>query len=87
MENKIQNYAWGSSSSIHELFGFENESQQPQAEVWMGTHPKGCSMVIFDQHPMPLSKLINSNKSAVQTHYNYSTLIIPVCPTVFLTAI
>lgn len=64
MENKIQNYAWGSSSSIHELFGFENESQQPQAEVWMGTHPKGCSMVIFDQHPMPLSELINSNKSA-----------------------
>ncbi|WP_023602734.1 mannose-6-phosphate isomerase, class I [Aliivibrio logei] len=64
MENKIQNYAWGSTSSIHELFGFENESQQPQAEVWMGTHPQGCSMVTFDQHPMPLSELINSNKSA-----------------------
>ena len=64
MENKIQNYAWGSRSSIHELFGFENESQQPQAEVWMGTHPKGCSMVTFDQHSMLLSELINSNKSA-----------------------
>ena len=64
MENKIQNYAWGSTSSIHDLFGFENESQQPQAEVWMGTHPKGCSMVTFDKHLIPLSELINSNKSA-----------------------
>ncbi len=64
MENKIQNYAWGSTSSIHDLFGFENKSLQPQAEVWMGTHPKGCSMVTFDQHLMPLSELININKSA-----------------------
>lgn len=64
MENQIQNYAWGSTSSIHELFGFENESQQPQAEVWMGTHPKGCSMVMFDKHLIPLSELINTNKSA-----------------------
>lgn len=64
MKNQIQNYAWGSTSSIHDLFGFENESLQPQAEVWMGTHPKGCSMVTFDQHTMPLSELINTNKSA-----------------------
>lgn len=64
MENKIQTYAWGSTSSIHDLFGFENESQQPQSEVWMGTHPKGCSMVTFDKHLIPLSELINSNKSA-----------------------
>lgn len=64
MENKIQNYAWGSTSSIHDLFGFENESQQPQAEVWMGTHPKGCSIVTLDQHSLLLSELINSNKPA-----------------------
>lgn len=64
MENKIQNYAWGSTSSIHDLFGFENESQQPQAEVWMGTHPKGCSIVTLNQHSLLLSELINSNKPA-----------------------
>ncbi|MCG9639372.1 mannose-6-phosphate isomerase, class I [Vibrio sp. Isolate34] len=64
MENTIQNYAWGSISSIRELFGFKNESQEPQAEVWMGVHPKGCSMVKLDQHLVPLSELINKNKPA-----------------------
>ncbi|OBT19741.1 mannose-6-phosphate isomerase, class I [Vibrio tasmaniensis] len=64
MENTIQNYAWGSISSIRELFGFKNESQEPQAEVWMGAHPKGCSMVKLDQHLVPLSELINKNKPA-----------------------
>ncbi|MFL7048612.1 mannose-6-phosphate isomerase, class I [Vibrio cyclitrophicus] len=64
MVNTIQNYAWGSISSIRELFGFKNESQQPQAEVWMGVHPKGCSMVMFDQNPLSLSDLINKDRSA-----------------------
>ena len=64
MKNTIQNYAWGSISSIRELFGFKNESQQPQAEVWMGAHPKGCSMVMFDQNPLSLSDLINKDRSA-----------------------
>ncbi|MEF1302946.1 mannose-6-phosphate isomerase, partial [Vibrio owensii] len=45
MDNKIQNYDWGSRTAIHDLFGFVNEAQQPQAEVWMGTHPNGCSIV------------------------------------------
>ncbi|WP_038877349.1 mannose-6-phosphate isomerase, class I [Vibrio jasicida] len=45
MDNKIQNYDWGSRTAIHDLFGFANEAQQPQAEVWMGTHPNGCSIV------------------------------------------
>lgn len=45
MDNKIQNYDWGSRTAIQDLFGFANEAQQPQAEVWMGTHPNGCSIV------------------------------------------
>ncbi|MEL7440622.1 MAG: mannose-6-phosphate isomerase, partial [Pseudomonadota bacterium] len=32
MDNKIQNYDWGSRTAIHDLFGFANEAQQPQAE-------------------------------------------------------
>ncbi|MCL9776542.1 mannose-6-phosphate isomerase, class I [Vibrio methylphosphonaticus] len=64
MQNTIQNYAWGSISSMRELFGFKNELQEPQAEVWMGSHPKGCSMVTVDQHLIYLSELINKNKSA-----------------------
>ncbi|MCW0469668.1 hypothetical protein OH492_13860 [Vibrio chagasii] len=45
MENTIQNYAWGSISSIRELFGFKNESQRAASGSLMGAHPKGCSMV------------------------------------------
>ncbi|WP_282176261.1 mannose-6-phosphate isomerase, class I [Vibrio nereis] len=64
MKNKIQNYAWGSASSMHDLFGFCNENNQPQAEVWMGTHPNGCSSVCVEQYSMALSDLINIDMSA-----------------------
>ncbi|EGQ7914253.1 TPA: mannose-6-phosphate isomerase, class I [Vibrio parahaemolyticus] len=64
MKNKIQNYAWGSTSSIHDLFGFSNETNEPQAEVWMGTHPNGCSEVQIEQNMLPLSELIKQNQPA-----------------------
>ncbi|MBM7036515.1 mannose-6-phosphate isomerase, class I [Vibrio ulleungensis] len=43
LNNVIQNYAWGSKSSMHDLFGYSNDDNQPQAELWMGAHPNGCS--------------------------------------------
>ncbi|UJF17878.1 mannose-6-phosphate isomerase, class I [Vibrio sp. SS-MA-C1-2] len=43
LDNIIQNYAWGSTTSINELFGIENSDNLPQAEIWMGAHPGGCS--------------------------------------------
>lgn len=43
LKNKIQNYAWGSKTSISELFGIENPYDEPQAEIWMGAHSGGCS--------------------------------------------
>ncbi|MDF2154527.1 mannose-6-phosphate isomerase, class I [Vibrio sp. CAU 1672] len=64
MDNKIQNYAWGSPSSIRELFGFANDTNQPQAEVWMGTHPNGCSNVNLGQQAVSLSELISKDQSA-----------------------
>lgn len=64
MGNKIQNYDWGSRTAIHDLFGFANETQQPQAEVWMGTHPNGCSMVKQGNINVPLSDLIKQDSSA-----------------------
>ena len=64
MGNKIQNYDWGSRTAIHDLFGFANETQQPQAEVWMGTHPNGCSMVKQGNINVPLSELIKQDSSA-----------------------
>ncbi len=69
MDNKIQNYDWGSRTAIHDLFGFANEAQQPQAEVWMGTHPNGCSIVKQESTAasstmVSLSELIKQDPSA-----------------------
>lgn len=64
MDNKIQNYGWGSRTAIHDLFGFANEAQQPQAEVWMGTHPNGCSIVKQGSTNVSLSELIKQDPPA-----------------------
>ncbi|MDW3056457.1 mannose-6-phosphate isomerase, class I [Vibrio sp. 1978] len=45
LNNVVQNYAWGSMSSLNHLFGIENPKDEPQAELWMGAHPNGCSMI------------------------------------------
>lgn len=46
--NSVQNYAWGSKTALTELYGMENPSSQPMAELWMGAHPKSpvhvCTM-------------------------------------------
>ncbi|MDO6501244.1 hypothetical protein Q4573_24395, partial [Photobacterium sanguinicancri] len=41
MTNVIQHSAWGSISSINQLFAIKNPSGEPQAEVWMGAHSIG----------------------------------------------
>ncbi|OLQ93024.1 mannose-6-phosphate isomerase, class I [Vibrio panuliri] len=45
LDNVIQNYVWGSKTAMGELFGITNPDNQPQAEIWMGAHPNGCSKV------------------------------------------
>ncbi len=58
LQNPIQNYAWGSTTSLTELFGIANDQNEPQAEVWMGAHPNGCSLVKKDGSLVLLSELI-----------------------------
>lgn len=45
LDNVIQNYVWGSKTEIVDLFGIANPHNLPEAEIWMGTHPNGCSKV------------------------------------------
>ncbi len=47
MDNPIQNYAWGSLTAIAELTGRNEPSEQPQAEIWMGAHPKAPSRIRY----------------------------------------
>ena len=45
LKNPIQEYAWGSRRAIAELLGNRVPSEGPQAELWMGAHPKAPSLV------------------------------------------
>ncbi|GAL38185.1 mannose-6-phosphate isomerase [Vibrio maritimus] len=65
MENVIQSYPWGSKSSLSELFNIANTNREPQAELWMGSHPNGCSMVGFNSEQRDLASVIDFNSSAM----------------------
>ncbi len=45
LHNQIQAFAWGSQSYLPCLLGYENPQQKPQAELWMGVHPRAESCV------------------------------------------
>ncbi|CAB5155271.1 Mannose-6-phosphate isomerase (EC [Olavius algarvensis associated proteobacterium Delta 3] len=60
MRNTIQEYAWGSHTAIAELLGQPVPSDRPQAEMWMGAHPKAPSMVFKDGDWHPLNGLIST---------------------------
>ena len=50
----VQNYDWGSLTAIPEFLG-EPPSGQPVAELWLGTHPLGTSMIATSDGPQLLS--------------------------------
>jgi mannose-6-phosphate isomerase len=59
LDNVIQPYAWGSKTAIAQMIGQPNPAGQPQAELWLGTHPKGPSMVVAGDARVPLQQLID----------------------------
>ncbi|EIT7026121.1 mannose-6-phosphate isomerase, class I [Vibrio vulnificus] len=65
LDNPVKNYEWGSKTAIQSLFGIDNPSGEPQAEIWMGAHPNGCSTVSIDGESVLLSKLIQSNQEGI----------------------
>lgn len=62
--NSLQNYAWGSTTALTELYGFSNPSQLPMAELWMGAHPKSPSQIIVDGKPRSLRDVIDADPPA-----------------------
>jgi len=48
LKNSMQEYAWGSRTAIPELLGQSVPADKPQAELWMGAHPKAPSQVLAD---------------------------------------
>ena len=59
MKNTIQTYAWGSHTAVTDLFGIPNPSAKPQAELWMGAHPKAPSMIWLQGRWQALDLLIS----------------------------
>ncbi|MCH7371254.1 mannose-6-phosphate isomerase, class I [Aeromonas sp. MR16] len=65
MHNPIQGYDWGSHDALTRLFGIPNPDDKPQAELWMGAHPNGCSEVSVAGSTQKLSILIEAAPAAV----------------------
>lgn len=65
LENKIQNYAWGSCTAIPELLGIEPDANIPCAELWMGAHPKAPSMVLLGDRKASLLDLVKEDPIAI----------------------
>ncbi|WP_429151067.1 mannose-6-phosphate isomerase, class I [Aeromonas veronii] len=64
MQNPIQGYDWGSHDSLTTLFGIPNPQGKPQAELWMGAHPNGCSEVTLAGSVQKLSSVIDRAPAA-----------------------
>lgn len=58
LDNQVLPYAWGSRTRIAELLGQASPAAEPQAELWMGAHPKAPSKVRLGGEEKPLDRLI-----------------------------
>src|SRR3954462_14462123 len=45
LTNAVRHYPWGSRTVIPEFLGEETPTDLPYAELWMGAHPAGPSML------------------------------------------
>ncbi len=61
LKNTIQEYAWGSYTAIPDLLGYDSPAASPQAELWMGAHPKAPSLVKCNDRWISLLELIEQN--------------------------
>lgn len=65
MRNPILEYAWGSRTYIPGMMGLTSPAQKPQAELWMGAHPKAPSEVRIDGQWVVLPEAIEQNPSEI----------------------
>jgi len=68
LKNPIQDYAWGSKFAIADFAGREVPSPRPEAELWMGAHPKAPSRVLWEGAEVPLNDLIARCPEEILSH-------------------
>ncbi|MBI5894728.1 MAG: mannose-6-phosphate isomerase, class I [Desulfobacterales bacterium] len=61
LQNTIQPYAWGSHTAIAQLLGQATPSEHPQAELWMGAHPKASSKIWYQGRWQGLDDLLRQD--------------------------
>ena len=65
LDNPILNYAWGSRTAIAELLGRPTPSPQPEAELWIGAHPKAPSRIAEPKGQGTLDRVIQDDPIAL----------------------
>jgi mannose-6-phosphate isomerase len=65
LKNTVQEYAWGSYTAIPELLGNDSPASVPQAELWMGAHPKAPSMTTFNGKQLSLLELVEKHPNEI----------------------
>jgi mannose-6-phosphate isomerase len=65
LKNSIQDYDWGSKTAIPEILGQAGPAEKPQAELWMGAHPKAPSQVYCEGLWRSLFEVIAENPHEV----------------------
>jgi mannose-6-phosphate isomerase len=65
LDNPIQDYAWGSRTAIAAFLGRPNVENRPEAELWLGAHPKAPSRALEGSVSRPLDELIRSAPAAM----------------------
>jgi mannose-6-phosphate isomerase len=65
LRNPIREYAWGSHTALAELTGRPSPTERPEAELWIGAHPKAASEVRTEEGWVPLPDWIRRDPEAV----------------------
>ena len=76
LQNSVQPYAWGTTDVLPWLLGVANPTGQPQAEIWVGAHPKAPSWVNLPSGSVPLDRVIQAEPqlllgSSVVAHFGH----------------
>jgi mannose-6-phosphate isomerase len=65
LKNQIQEYDWGSKYFIPGLLSTAVPAKNPQAELWMGAHPKAPSKVLISGRWISLAECIDRNPKGI----------------------
>ncbi|MCC5948858.1 MAG: mannose-6-phosphate isomerase, class I [Nitriliruptoraceae bacterium] len=58
LDGVVQHYAWGSRTALAELRGRPSPTDRPEAELWIGAHPRGPARLLDGPSPGALDAVI-----------------------------